>query len=118
MERKQPGFGDELRQAESDLIPDANNRIIDPDPELDPQPNDMENPFESLQTAVAFWPGDWSLNGRLAWIYRITNGWEHAIHDVAVRHGWTPADVRRLKRLRKQFKRAAGEWELPLDGQS
>ncbi len=111
MLRIRPGILDDLKQAESDRIPVGNNRIIDPDPELDPQPNDMENPFESLQTAVAFWPGDWSLNGRLAWIYGITNGWKHAIHDVAVRHGWTPADVRRLKRLRRAFRIAADNYQ-------
>ena len=85
---------------------------IDPDPELDPMPNDIENPFDSLITTIACSPNDWALNGRMAWIYGITCGWGKSLKSVGVHHGWTPQDMRRLKRLHTRFKAANHSFDL------
>ena len=50
---------------------------IDPDPMLDPNERDLENPFESLANTMACDPRDWSLNGRDAWMWGIIHGWDH-----------------------------------------
>lgn len=74
-----------------------------------------ENPFDSLESAIAFDVRDWSLDRRDAWIYAIVVGWEsddpdddfNAMESVAAKHGWDEETVARLRRLRSRFQMAA-----------
>ena len=65
-----------------------------------------ENPLESVETAIAFSPHDWSSHHRMAWIYGITCGWDdEALVEMMQQHGWTGEAVSRLKRLHIKWKK-------------
>lgn len=70
----------------------------------------IENPFESISNTVAFWPGDWAQDKRLAWLYGIVSGWDEAIEEVAAKHGWDTGTVARLQRLRERYARIANSY--------
>lgn len=67
-----------------------------------------EDPFASIESAIAFTPHDWGSHHRLAWVYGIAVGWgEEALEALADRHGWSDSEVERLRRLRAAYVRAA-----------
>ena len=64
----------------------------------------IECPLDSISTAIAFTPHDWSTNHRMAWIYGIACGWdEESLAELTEQHGWKPETVERLKRLRAKW---------------
>jgi hypothetical protein len=84
-----------------------------------------ENPLESLHGALVTSSQDWGEAGDFAWIYGIVVGWDpdpgdqpdadeaFAMADLAQQHGWTPAEVARLRRLHAQYEALrAGVGEL------
>jgi hypothetical protein len=59
-----------------------------------------ENFVESLHDCMVFDARDWALDNRNAWMYGIVVGWDaDSMADVAQKHGWTPEEIDRLKRL-------------------
>jgi hypothetical protein len=72
--------------------------------------------FEALRNITAFWPGDWSEDRRLAWLYGIIAGWDEegagadpgeeydAMGSVAAKHDWDSVTVARLRMHRAEFK--------------
>ena len=61
-------------------------------------------PIESIRTAMAMSPKDWSLNHRDAWIYGIVLGWDDAsLVEVSRLHQWDYNTISRLVMLRKKF---------------
>ena len=63
-----------------------------------------ECPLDSISTAIAFTPLDWSTHHRMAWIYGIACGWdEESLAELTEKHGWKPDTVERLKRLRAKW---------------
>lgn len=84
-----------------------------------------ENPLESLHSALVTSSQDWGEARDFAWIYGVVVGWDpdpgdqpdadeaFAMADLAQRHGWTPAEVARLRRLHAQYEALrAGVGEL------
>lgn len=66
---------------------------------------DKYNPLESIATAIAFSPRDWSSNHRDAWIYGIVLGWdEDDLEELKKRYSWTNETVARLKFLHDEYK--------------
>jgi hypothetical protein len=64
----------------------------------------IECPLDSISTAIAFTPHDWSTHHRMAWIYGIACGWdEESLAELTEKHGWKPETVERLKRLRAKW---------------
>lgn len=74
--------------------------------------------FEALDNIVAFWPGDWSSDERLAWLYGIIAGWDDeddedaksddTMSSVATRHKWDTEAVERLRKQRREYKALSG----------
>ncbi len=60
-------------------------------------------PIESLRSAIAFDPRDWSVDSTDAWIYGVIVGWDDAISVLASQHRWTAETVERLRILHSQF---------------
>jgi hypothetical protein len=59
---------------------------------------------DSMATAMAASPRDWSLAKDTAWLYGIVCGWdEPALKEVAKRHGWDRVTVARLRDLRAEW---------------
>lgn len=66
---------------------------------------DKYNPLESIATAIAFSPRDWSSHHRDAWIYGIVFGWdEDDLEELKKRYSWTNETVARLKFLHDEYK--------------
>lgn len=61
----------------------------------------LSEALESVRGAMVFDPRDWSLINQDAWVYGILVGWGDALPEIARKHRWPPADVERLKRLRR-----------------
>lgn len=69
-----------------------------------------EDPFMSLAGALVCSSRDHGLDSRDAWVYGIVVGWDAAsLRELAAKHGWSPDDVSRLKRLRARYCRASKE---------
>lgn len=61
---------------------------------------DIDSAVESLATAIATHPRDWSLDHRDAWIYGIVIGWDApALQELTAMHHWDAATVARMKRF-------------------
>lgn len=74
----------------------------------------------SAGNVLAFSANDWGKNSREAWLYGILLGWddEDDPHDtsmasLAAKHGWSEADVARLRRLHAAVAAAAAKPEVP-----
>ena len=64
------------------------------------------DPFRSLGNVLAFDSRDWAANRGDAWLWGIIFGWGDAMAEVALRHGWSEREVRRLRLLHLSFRRA------------
>lgn len=65
-----------------------------------------ENVKESVENCMTFHARDWSLNKRDAWMYGIVCGWDdESMPEVAALHGWSAAEVERLRRLHENWMR-------------
>ena len=121
-----------LRRANSDepfTAISGNHQRATPDDVMAGKPNplglpeDLRAALYSLGSCIAGSPADFSLHYRDSWLYGITLGWgceddhEHddicggdgAMDQVSARHGWSEADVERLRRYRRAFAAALGE---------
>lgn len=66
---------------------------------------DKYNPLESIATAIAFSPRDWSSHHRDAWIYGIVLGWDkEVLEELKNKHKWRDETVARLKFLHDEYK--------------
>lgn len=66
---------------------------------------DKYNPLESIATAIAFSPRDWSSHHRDAWIYGIVLGWDKEdLEELKNKHKWRDETVARLKFLHDKYK--------------
>lgn len=66
---------------------------------------DKYNPLESIATAIAFSPRDWSSHHRDAWIYGIVCGWDkEALEKLKNKHDWRDETIARLKFLHDKYK--------------
>lgn len=66
---------------------------------------DKYNPLESIATAIAFSPRDWSSHHRDAWIYGIVWGWDkESLEELKNKHKWRDGTVARLKFLHDKYK--------------
>lgn len=64
----------------------------------------IENPLESLRSAIVFSSRDWSSCKRDAWIYGIVVGWDdEAFEELSIKHHWDKDTGERLKRLRQAY---------------
>lgn len=61
------------------------------------------DPFESLVRSMAFASKDWSIDSRDAWVYGIICGWDEALDEICVQHGWSQEAKDRLRKLNKVF---------------
>ena len=86
-------------------------------------PHDLREALYSLGSTIACSATDFAQYYRDSWLYGIVCGWgceedhEHddicggdgAMDQVSARHGWSEADVERLRRYRRAFAAALGE---------
>lgn len=73
------------------------------------------NPLTSLSNTIAFRAKDYSLNHHDAWVYGIVLGWdEPSYKELQQKHGWTDADISRLKRLRSIYKKMQRDFNLSI----
>jgi hypothetical protein len=63
------------------------------------------DPFTSIGNILAFDSRDWSSNRGDAWLWGIVFGWGESYDEVARRHGWDAASVRRLRLLHLAYRR-------------
>jgi hypothetical protein len=64
-----------------------------------------EDPFEALETTLAFSSDDWSTSRAKAWVWGIICGWDDAsMAELAAKFGWDQEAVARLNRLHAKFK--------------
>lgn len=77
-------------------------------------PPKAEDPFDSLRSALAFSPRDWSDSKDLAWVWGIIMGWDgdpadetDAMSEVAESFGWTKEQVECLRNLHAKFQQVA-----------
>ncbi len=65
---------------------------------------DVYSALDSARTTMTLSSQDWSTASDVAWLYGILVGWSDeegdALPSLALRFGWSPADVERLKVLR------------------
>lgn len=62
---------------------------------------------DSIGTAIALHPRDWSSNHRDAWIYGIVLGWSNEAYlELKEKHGWSDETIERLKKLHTEFSTA------------
>jgi hypothetical protein len=69
-----------------------------------------EDPFASIVTSIATHSRDYGNDPTDAWVYGIVCGWDdepdddsRVMEELAEKHGWTEADVARLRRLRTKY---------------
>lgn len=63
-----------------------------------------ENPIQALRCAMSSYPGDWSVDKRMSWMYGIICGWDNASYvQLQQKHNWSDEDVARNIRLRDEF---------------
>lgn len=63
-----------------------------------------ENAKESVKSCVAFHVRDWAADKRDAWLFGVVCGWDdEAMAEVSARHGWSAAEVGRLRRLHENW---------------
>lgn len=66
-----------------------------------------ENPFESLDTTLAFSADDWGESRAKAWVWGIVCGWnDDAMAELAAQWGWSTEACARLNRLHAKFEAA------------
>ena len=62
------------------------------------------DPFTPVEVWLTTLSLDWAARPRDAWVYGIVIGWtEDELVEVAARHGWIPAKVDQLRRLRAAY---------------
>ena len=71
-------------------------------------------PFESIHDTMAFATKDWSKDKNDAWIYGIVCGWSDGAYAELMKvYGWSPAQVKRNKALRRDWIDAAIAYGAP-----
>ncbi|HLS01708.1 MAG TPA: hypothetical protein VK054_06960 [Beutenbergiaceae bacterium] len=76
----------------------ANERIA----ELEQEWDVLSGALCMASLKAARYPGDWSQDHRLAWIYGLLCGWDdESLSEIAKRHNWEQGLVDNLRRYRK-----------------
>ena len=80
---------------------------------------DINNPFEFLERAIAFDIFDCGADKRKTWIYGIVVlGWddEECFKEFKAKFGWDDTTIERLKKLRGNYLKAKELYEKELKG--
>lgn len=78
----------------------------------------IENPLESIATSLATSSQDQAQDRCDAWIYGIAVGWGDALPEVAAKHGWSPKEVARLRRLHLRYVALRDNFSSPLQSRT
>lgn len=72
--------------------------------------SDIDCPFESVKSAIAFSSRDFSLSNHDAWVYGIIVGWEECLDEICDKHGWNEETKERLRQLRISWEKMENEF--------
>ncbi|HEX3643642.1 MAG TPA: hypothetical protein VHV10_20325 [Ktedonobacteraceae bacterium] len=78
-------------------------------PEETTKSPDIAEVLDSLQSAMAMWPGSWSEHHRLAWVYGIIVGWGENEEEIFGRFGWDEETKERFRQYRRVIEQLQGE---------
>ena len=79
------------------------------DDETTPTSEDKTCPLESVSSAIAFSPRDWSLEKHDAWVYGVMLGWEDALPIIQKQFRWSDSTVSRMVMLNKKVEAIVGK---------